>query len=125
LESATVTSVSSAEEQVLPEHALAEHVSAEHLPAVESVAVDARYAGYLAKEQAALRQMQELDRKLLPDDLDYDVISHLRYEAREKLDKIRPRCLGQALRISGITPADVTVLAIHLARRSPGGPKGF
>ena len=92
-------------------------IAADNPAAVESVAIDARYAGYLAKEQSALRQMQELDRKLLPDDIDYDAVSHLRFEAREKLRAASPRCLGQALRISGITPADVTVLAIHLARR--------
>jgi len=85
--------------------------------AVKSVAIDARYAGYIAKQQSALRQMQELDRKLLPDGMDYDAVSHLRFEAREKLRAARPRCLGQALRISGVTPADVTVLAIHLARQ--------
>jgi len=92
-------------------------IAADNPAAVESVAIDARYAGYLAKEQSALRQMRELDRKLLPDDIDYDAVSHLRFEAREKLRAASPRCLGQALRISGITPADVTVLAIHLARR--------
>ncbi len=90
---------------------------AEHAEAARSVAVDARYAGYVAKQQAALGQMRELDRKLLPDDLDYAAVSHLRHEARERLGEVRPRCLGQALRTSGITPADVTVLAIHLARR--------
>jgi tRNA uridine 5-carboxymethylaminomethyl modification enzyme len=83
---------------------------------LESLAIDARYAGYLAKEAAALQRMQELDKKLLPADLDYDAVSHLRHEAKERLDQVRPRSLGQAMRISGITPADVTVLAIHLAR---------
>jgi tRNA uridine 5-carboxymethylaminomethyl modification enzyme len=96
-------------------------IAAECPAAVESVAIDARYAGYIAKEQSALRQMRELDRKLLPEDMDYDAVSHLRFEAREKLRAARPRCLGQALRISGITPADVTVLAIHLARREKDG----
>jgi tRNA uridine 5-carboxymethylaminomethyl modification enzyme len=86
--------------------------------AMASLADDARYAGYLGKEQAALRQMQELDRKLLPTGLDYASVPHLRFEARERLAAAQPRSLGQALRISGITPADVTVLAIHLARRS-------
>ena len=85
---------------------------------LQSLAVDARYEGYLAKEAAALQHMQQLDRKLLPDELDYARVAHLRHEARERLGRIRPRSLGQALRISGITPADVTVLAIHLA-----GPK--
>ena len=86
--------------------------------AVASLAVDGRYAGYIEKEQAALRQMQELDKKLLPDDVDYAAVRQLRHEAREKLQAIRPRSLGQALRISGITPADITILAVFLAGRS-------
>jgi tRNA uridine 5-carboxymethylaminomethyl modification enzyme len=83
--------------------------------AVESLLTDARYAGYLEKERAALEQMQHLDDKLIPPGLDYSCVSHLRHEAREKLSAIRPRSLGQALRVSGITPADITVLAVHLA----------
>ena len=83
--------------------------------AVASLAVDGRYAGYVEKEQTALKQMQELDKKLLPDDVDYSAIGHLRHEAREKLADVRPRSLGQALRISGVTPADITVLAVFLA----------
>ena len=86
-----------------------------HSEALASLAVDARYAGYLAKEQKAMARMQELDKKLIPDALDYGSISQLRHEARQKLAEIRPRSLGQALRISGLTPADITVLAIHLA----------
>ena len=60
--------------------------------------------------------MQDLDAKLIPPDVDYWAVTHLRHEAKEKLSHIRPRSLGQALRVSGITPADVTVLAIHLHR---------
>ena len=89
--------------------------------AMESLATDARYDGYLAKEAAALRHAQELDKKRLPEDLDYAAVSHLRHEARERLASARPGSLGAALRISGITPADVTVLAIHLARTKQGG----
>ena len=87
--------------------------------ALASVGVDARYAGYLEREEAALRQMQELDRRLLPEDLNYAAVSHLRHEARERLEGVRPRSLGQALRVSGITPADITVLSVHLARTGP------
>ena len=83
--------------------------------AVESLTIDLRYAGYLAKQETALRQMQDLDAKLISPDVDYAAISHLRREAGEKLADIRPRTLGQALRVSGVTPADVTVLAIYLA----------
>jgi tRNA uridine 5-carboxymethylaminomethyl modification enzyme len=91
---------------------------AKHPAAVASAVTDARYGGYLAKQSIALRRMQELDDKLIPPDTDYAAVSHLRHEAREKLTAVRPRTLGQALRISGITPADVTVLAIHLASKN-------
>ena len=76
-----------------------------------------RYAGYLHKQEEALRHLTDLDRKLIPDDIDYAAVSHLRHEARERLLHVRPRSLGQATRISGITPADITVLAVHLAGR--------
>jgi tRNA uridine 5-carboxymethylaminomethyl modification enzyme len=85
--------------------------------AMESIQTDARYAGYLAREAGTLRQLAELEDKRLPEGLDYAAVPHLRHEAKEKLSRIRPRSLGQALRVSGITPADVTVLSIHLAGR--------
>jgi tRNA uridine 5-carboxymethylaminomethyl modification enzyme len=81
-----------------------------------SLVIDAQYDGYLQKERASLAHMQDLDAKLIPGDVDYWSVPHLRHEAREKLSAIHPRSLGQALRISGVTPADVTVLAIHLHR---------
>ncbi len=82
-----------------------------------TLGIDGRYAGYMEKERAALHQMQDLDSRLIPEAIDYAAIQHLRFEAREKLSAIRPRSLGQALRVSGITPADVTVIAIHLAKK--------
>jgi tRNA uridine 5-carboxymethylaminomethyl modification enzyme len=85
--------------------------------AMESIGTDARYAGYLAREAGALRQLADLEERRVPEGLDYAAVPHLRHEAKEKLSRIRPRSLGQALRVSGITPADVTVLAIHLAGR--------
>ncbi len=90
----------------------------EHRDAMASLETDARYHGYILKEQQALKQMHQLDSRLIPEHLDYPAITHLRHEAREKLDLIRPRSLGQALRISGITPADITVLAVHLTSRN-------
>jgi tRNA uridine 5-carboxymethylaminomethyl modification enzyme len=82
-----------------------------------SLAVDAQYDGYLQKERVSLAHIQDLDSKLIPNEVDYWSVPHLRHEAREKLSHIRPRSLGQAMRISGVTPADVTVLAIHLHRK--------
>ena len=86
--------------------------------AVDSRLVDLRYAGYLEKEAAALKHMQQLDAKLIPGEIDYAAISHLRHEAIEKLSDVRPRSLGQALRVSGITPADITVLGVYLASQA-------
>ena len=93
---------------------------ASHAAAITSLAFDARYEGFLAREQSALRRMRELEAKCIPRETDYAAVAHLRHEAREKLLEIRPRTLGQALRISGITPADITVLAIHLAAGKEG-----
>jgi tRNA uridine 5-carboxymethylaminomethyl modification enzyme len=85
--------------------------------AMASLAIDARYAGYVAKQERALARQIDLDRRPIPADLAYAAVSHLRPEARQRLGQVRPRSLGQALRVSGITPADITVLAVHLAAR--------
>lgn len=90
----------------------------QHPGTIRSLAVDAAYAGYLRKEQQAVEQMRRWEEKRIPSDLDYQAVSHLRWEAKEQLSRIRPVTLGQALRVSGITPADVAVLAVHLARRT-------
>ena len=82
--------------------------------AIASLAVDGRYEGYLQMENAGLAHIKDLNEKLIPAGIDYSAVTHLRHEAREKLSAIQPRSLGQALRVSGITPADVTVLAIYL-----------
>ena len=74
----------------------------------------AKYEGYIVREQKQIEQMAKDEQKLIPPTLDYAAVTNLRTEARQKFSKFTPRSLGQALRISGITPADVTVLAIHL-----------
>ncbi|HUB27595.1 MAG TPA: FAD-dependent oxidoreductase, partial [Tepidisphaeraceae bacterium] len=76
-----------------------------------------KYEGYIAREDRQIERMAEMETKLIPSALDYAHVTGLRNEARQKLSRFTPRSLGQALRISGITPADVTVLAIHLTRR--------
>ena len=85
-----------------------------HPAAMDLSETDCRYAGYVARQQRQVEQMSDLDGRRIPDGLDYQVVPHLRAEACQKLLAIRPRTLGQALRISGLTPADITVLAIHL-----------
>ncbi|NLF32121.1 MAG: tRNA uridine-5-carboxymethylaminomethyl(34) synthesis enzyme MnmG [Planctomycetes bacterium] len=82
--------------------------------AVRQVATDCLYAGYVARQQRQAEQLGDLDRRTIPPALDYAAIPHLRYEARQRLSAIRPRTLGQALRVSGITPADIMVISIHL-----------
>jgi tRNA uridine 5-carboxymethylaminomethyl modification enzyme len=91
---------------------------AEQPAAARTAAIDARYEGYVEKARASQEAMGQLDRRSIPQGFSYEDVSHLRVEARQRLTAIRPRTLGQALRISGITPADVTVLSVHLARHA-------
>ena len=88
--------------------------------ALEQVVNEVRYAGYVKKQERLIERFQRAERVKLPVDLDYEGIEQLRCEAREKLRAVQPLTLGQASRISGINPADITVLMIHL-RRLAGG----
>ena len=76
-----------------------------------------KYAGYLARQEKQVEQFRQEESRLLPDDLDYAAIPGLRLEAREKLQQVRPVSIGQAGRISGVSPADVAVLLIYLSGR--------
>lgn len=78
--------------------------------------VESKYRGYIQKEQEAIAQAAKLENKALPKDIDYLSIDGLRIEARQKLNKIRPQNLGQAGRISGVSPADVQILIVYLAQ---------
>ena len=82
-----------------------------------SVEVDLKYAGYLKKQEAQIQQMRRLESALIPPETDYRAIEGLRLEAREKLDRVRPLNLGQASRISGVNPADISVLVIYLEQQ--------
>ncbi len=79
---------------------------------VEQLEVELKYEGYIRREQAQIEEMRRLENRLLPADAPYEHITGLRKEAQEKLAKIRPRSIGQASRISGVSPADVSVLII-------------
>ena len=79
-----------------------------------TVETDIKYAGYAQKQLAEVERRRKLDTKNLPSDLDYASIKGLRLEAAQKLSAIRPRTVGQASRISGVNPADITVLLIYL-----------
>jgi tRNA uridine 5-carboxymethylaminomethyl modification enzyme len=77
-----------------------------------------KYEGYIARQDKSIERMGKLEEKLIPTDFDFARVVGLRNEAKNKLTQFTPRSLGQALRISGITPADVTVLAVALSRSS-------
>ncbi len=83
---------------------------------VESAEVNLKYEGYLAKEQEMVEKMNRLEDLRLKDDFDYHGISSLSAEAREKLVEIKPRTIGQASRISGVSPSDISVLLVHVGR---------
>jgi tRNA uridine 5-carboxymethylaminomethyl modification enzyme len=85
---------------------------------LDAVIIDAKYEGYLVKQQRLVANLQTLENKKIPPDLDVNKIEHLRAEAKEKLSAFRPATLGQASRIGGITPADITVIQIHLKKYS-------
>lgn len=83
---------------------------------LEEAATEIKYAGYLDKQRSFAEKMKKLDEKSLSPDTDYSAIDGLRIEARQKLNNIKPLSLGQAARISGVSPADITVLMVWLAR---------
>lgn len=87
----------------------------------EAAEIAVKYDGYLKKQLAEVARFRKIEEKLIPDGIDYLNMAGLRIEARQKLDKIRPASLGQAARISGVSPADITVLTIALARMAQEG----
>ena len=84
------------------------------LSVTQEVEIQIKYAGYLARQQKQVEEFQKEEARLLPEDIDYNAISGLRLEARQKLQDIRPVSIGQAGRISGVSPADIAVLLIYL-----------
>lgn len=83
---------------------------------VDTVSLDAKYEGYLQRSLDQIEKAKRLEEKLLPEDINYLEIEGLRLEARQKLNKIRPLNLGQAERISGVSPADIAVLMVYLKK---------
>ena len=83
----------------------------------EQVEIAVKYEGYIKKQLASVENMRKLESKLLPDDIDYNDVTGLRLEAREKLSSVRPLNIGQASRISGVSPADINVLMIYLMKQ--------
>ena len=82
----------------------------------EQVEIDLKYEGYIKRQYAQIAEMQRLEVKLIPEDINYRDVINLRLEAMEKLEKVRPLNIGQASRISGVSPADISVLLIYLSK---------
>jgi tRNA uridine 5-carboxymethylaminomethyl modification enzyme len=90
----------------------------------EQVEIEVKYAGFIEREREAIERFERLEDKKLPLNFDYRQLSALSAEAREKFNKLRPASVGQAARISGVSPADVTVLLMHLRRGFVVAPSG-
>ena len=83
----------------------------------EQAEIEMKYAGYIKKQLAQVEQMKKLESRLLPEEMDYREVSGLRLEAQEKLNRVKPLNIGQASRISGVSPADISVLMIWLEQK--------
>ena len=83
----------------------------------EQVDINIKYDGYIKRQMRQVEQFRKMEKKKIPDDIDYDEIQSLRIEARQKLKQIRPASIGQASRISGVSPADISVLLVYLGSR--------
>ena len=94
--------------------AVSDSLNAVDADVVQQVVYDVKYAGYVNRQQAAIDKHKRLKDKRIPDHFNYDGLTHLRREAREKLTRFRPTNLDQAQRISGITPADIAMVMLHL-----------
>jgi tRNA uridine 5-carboxymethylaminomethyl modification enzyme len=81
---------------------------------VHAVEIEVKYEGYFLRQKEQVERFLKLETTRIPDHFDYQKLTTISIEAREKLDRIRPRSLGQAARISGVSPADLSVLAIYL-----------
>ncbi len=87
-------------------------------PVTEQVNITIKYAGYIERSREQVERAKRMEHKLIPRDIDYNAIGSLKHEAKQKLSAIRPENLGQASRISGVTPADITVLMVELEKRT-------
>jgi tRNA uridine 5-carboxymethylaminomethyl modification enzyme len=82
------------------------------------VSIETKYEGYIAKQQQHVERLRRLEGKKIPPGFDYDHLAGLRNEARQKLNHFRPATVGQAGRIAGVNPADISVLLIHLEKNA-------
>ena len=82
---------------------------------LEQVEIETKYEGYIRKEYIEKERLNKLEEKKIPNDIDYDKVKNIASEARQKLNAVRPLTIGQASRISGVNPADISVLLIRLS----------
>ena len=94
----------------------AEFGAAEADAVIEQAEVSIKYAGYISKQQDEVERAVGLENLALPDDLDYAKVTALSFEVRQKLTRHRPATLGQASRVSGVTPAAISLLLVHLKK---------
>ncbi len=85
---------------------------------IEQVYINNKYEGYIAKAIKDAEKMVELDAKKIPENIDYDLIKNIASEARQKLKEVKPTSIGQALRISGVNPSDISILMVYLKRKN-------
>lgn len=85
---------------------------------IEQINIDIKYEGYITRQKQQVEHFKKMEKKKIPADINYDDVSNLRKEARQKLAQVRPASLGQASRISGVSPADVSVLMIYLTAKN-------
>ncbi len=85
---------------------------------VEQVMIELRYEGYIKRQQQQVEQFKRLEKRLIPEDINYNEVPSLRLEAQQKLEQVRPISMGQASRISGVSPADISMLLVYLEQRN-------
>ena len=104
--------------EVSYEHLVQEFAAMDYEPEVrQQLEITAKFEGYITRQLEQIERQRKLEDKLLPYDLDYAAVPHLSSEARQKLTDIQPRSLGQAARISGVSPADIAIISIFITRR--------
>ena len=121
LEETRVGSESLAQQLRRPEISYADIVHNNYLSVeiMQQVEITLKYAGYIARQEKEVSKFKDLEGKQIPEAFDYSGVPSLRPEARQKLAKIRPTTIGQASRISGVSPADISILLVWLKRATP------
>jgi tRNA uridine 5-carboxymethylaminomethyl modification enzyme len=107
-------------EQLIGTGALAELLPLDKA-VVQQVVIELKYAGYVDRQAAQIERFRRHESRRIPEHFNYDAVPQLRFEAREKLRKVRPASMGQAARISGINPADLAIIMMYLDRGTPLG----